>query len=128
MKIRIEFNGASMTATLYDNPSTRNFASMLPLDLTIDDYSTNEKIAYLPRKLTEEGSGPFDNEKPGDLGYVAHLRGYRDVSESSNIDIGASYASGHNAAGVVDEMIAKVMTLLITEGCPNKPAMAGSAG
>ncbi len=71
MKIRIEFNGASMTATLYDNPSARDFASRLPLDLTIDDYSTNEKIAYLPRKLTEEGSGPFDNERPGDLGYYA---------------------------------------------------------
>ena len=71
MKIRIEFNGAIMTATLYDNPSARDFASMLPLDLTIDDYSTNEKIAYLPRKLTEEGSGPFDQERPGDLAYYA---------------------------------------------------------
>jgi hypothetical protein len=71
MKIRIEFNEASMTATLYDNPSARDFASMLPLDLTIDDYSTNEKIAYLPRKLTEEGSGPFGNEGPGDLAYYA---------------------------------------------------------
>jgi hypothetical protein len=71
MKIRIEFNGASMTATLHDNPSARDFASMLPLELTIDDYSTNEKIAYLPRKLTEEGSGPFDNQRPGDLGYYA---------------------------------------------------------
>lgn len=71
MKIRIEFGGTSMTATLYDNPSARDFASMLPLDLTIDDYSTNEKIAYLPRKLTEEGSGPFENERPGDLAYYA---------------------------------------------------------
>jgi hypothetical protein len=71
MRIRIEFNGASMTATLYDNPSARDLASMLPLDLTIDDYSTNEKIAYLPRKLTEEGGGPFGNEAPGDLAYYA---------------------------------------------------------
>jgi hypothetical protein len=71
MKISIEFNGATMMATLYDNPSARDFASLLPLDLTIDDYSTNEKIAYLPRKLTEEGSGPLDNERPGDLGYYA---------------------------------------------------------
>jgi hypothetical protein len=71
MKIRIQFNGASMTATLHDNPSARDFASMLPLDLTIDDYSTNEKIAYLPRKLTEEGSGPFGKEAPGDLAYYA---------------------------------------------------------
>ena len=71
MKIHIEFDGRSMTATLYDNPSARDLASMLPLDLTIDDYSTNEKIAYLPRKLTEEGSGPFGNEAPGDLAYYA---------------------------------------------------------
>jgi hypothetical protein len=71
LQIRIEFNGASMTATLYDNPSARDFASMLPLDLMIEDYSTNEKIAYLPRKLTDDGSGPFDNERPGDLAYYA---------------------------------------------------------
>ena len=38
MEISIEFNGESMIATLYDNPAARNFASMLPLDLTIDDY------------------------------------------------------------------------------------------
>jgi hypothetical protein len=44
---------------------------MLPLDLTIDNYSTNEKIAYLPRKLSEESSGPFGNEAPGDLCYYA---------------------------------------------------------
>ncbi|MEO6380608.1 MAG: cyclophilin-like fold protein [Nitrobacter sp.] len=52
-------------------PSTRDFSSMLSLDFTIDNYSTNEKIARLPRKLTEEGSGPFDNERPGDLAYYA---------------------------------------------------------
>lgn len=71
MKIRMTFNGRTMTATLYDNPTARDFASMLPLDLTIDDYSTNEKISYLSGKLTEAGSGPFDNERPGDLCYFA---------------------------------------------------------
>jgi hypothetical protein len=71
MKIRIAFGGHDFTATLYDNPAARDFASMLPLDLTIKDYSTNEKIAYLPRKLTEERSGPFTNEAPGDLCYYA---------------------------------------------------------
>lgn len=71
MKIRIAFNGRDFTATLDDTPSARDLASMLPLDLTIDDYSTNEKIAYLPRKLTEDGSGPFTNEAAGDLCYYA---------------------------------------------------------
>ena len=71
MQIRIAFADHEFTATLYDNPSARDFASMLPLDLTIDDYAHNEKIAYLPRKLTQEGSGPFSNERPGDLCYYA---------------------------------------------------------
>ncbi|MDX8454642.1 cyclophilin-like fold protein [Mesorhizobium sp. VK9D] len=69
MKIKMTFGDHAMTATLYDNPSARDFFSMLPLHLTIDDYSSNEKIAYLPRKLTEEGSGPFSNEQPYDLCY-----------------------------------------------------------
>jgi hypothetical protein len=71
VKIRMTFNGMTMAATLYDNPSARDFASMLPLDLTIDNYANNEQIAYLPRKLTEDGSGAFSNEQPGDLCYFA---------------------------------------------------------
>lgn len=69
VKIKLTFGGNTMIATLYDNPSARDFASMLPLDLTITDFSSNEKIAYLPRKLTVEGNGPFDNERAYDLCY-----------------------------------------------------------
>lgn len=69
MRVRFTFNDLSMNAVLYDNPSARDFFSMLPLDLTISDFGGNEKIAYLPRKLTEEGSGPFGNEQPYDLCY-----------------------------------------------------------
>ena len=71
MKLQCAFAGQRFTATLYDNPSARDFASMLPLGLDIDDYATNDKIAYLPRKLTEDGSGPFSNEQPGDVCYYA---------------------------------------------------------
>jgi hypothetical protein len=71
MKIECAFGDHVFTASLYDNSSARDLASMLPLKLTIEDYSNNEKIAHLPRKLTEEGSGPFDNERPGDVGYFA---------------------------------------------------------
>lgn len=69
VRIRMSFGDYAMTATLYDNPSARDFASMLPLSLKIEDYGRNEKIVYLPRKLTEVGSGPFGNEQPGDLCY-----------------------------------------------------------
>jgi hypothetical protein len=71
MRIQCAFAGQAFTATLYDNPSARDFGSMLPLDLSIDNYASNEKIAYLPRKLTKDGSGPFSSEAPGDLCYYA---------------------------------------------------------
>jgi hypothetical protein len=45
MKIRMTSNNQSLTATLYDNPSARDFYSLLPLDLVIDNYANNEKIA-----------------------------------------------------------------------------------
>ncbi|RUM24410.1 MFS transporter [Rhizobium vallis] len=69
VRVRFAFADSEMTATLNDSPSARDFLTMLPLNLTIEDYSHNEKIVRLPRKLSEEGSGPFDNERPGDLCY-----------------------------------------------------------
>ena len=71
MKIRMTFSDLEVTGTLYDNPSARDFFAMLPLDLSIADYAQNEKIAYLPQKLTVAGSGPFGNEQPGDICYYA---------------------------------------------------------
>jgi hypothetical protein len=44
----------------------------------------------------------FTSSQPGDLNYLAHVRGYQDLSESTNIDLGFSYSHGHNAAGIVD--------------------------
>jgi hypothetical protein len=71
MRIRLTFNDQDLIVTLHDNPSARDFLSLLPLDLMIDDHGNNEKIAYLPRKLTEEGSRAFDDAAPGDFGYFA---------------------------------------------------------
>ncbi|MBA8822666.1 hypothetical protein FHW00_005040 [Ochrobactrum sp. P6BSIII] len=71
MRLRLTFADQDFTATLEDSPLARELFAMLPLDLTIEDYSTNEKIAYLSRKLTEEGSNRFSNEAVGDLCYYA---------------------------------------------------------
>jgi hypothetical protein len=46
----------------------------------------------------------FRSSKPGDLAYVGHLRGYFDITESTNLDFGGSYSHGHNAAGIVDDV------------------------
>jgi hypothetical protein len=42
----------------------------------------------------------FHSSKRGDLSYVGHLRAYEDITENTNVDFGASYSRGHNAAGV----------------------------
>jgi len=39
----------------------------------------------------------FSAYRRQDLGVVGHLRGYRDLSESTNLDLGASYARGNSA-------------------------------
>ena len=46
----------------------------------------------------------FHSSKPGDLSYVGRVRGYQDLSESTNVDLGASFAHGHNDSGVVDDL------------------------
>ena len=44
----------------------------------------------------------FQSSRRGDLTYLARLRAYQDLGEATNIDLGASLASGHNNAGVLD--------------------------
>jgi hypothetical protein len=51
-----------------------------------------------------DSSDLFKSSKRGDLAYVAHLRGYHDISESTNVDLGASYSYGHNAAGTIRDV------------------------
>jgi hypothetical protein len=41
----------------------------------------------------------FDAPERQDLTYVGRLRGYRDLSESANLDLGGSFAYGHNGMG-----------------------------
>jgi len=42
----------------------------------------------------------FTANRRQDVSVVGHLRLYRDLGESTNIDLGGSYARGHNNAGV----------------------------
>jgi hypothetical protein len=44
-------------------------------------------------------SGIFESHTRGDLSYVGRLRGYHDVSESTNVDVGTSLAWGRNELG-----------------------------
>lgn len=56
MKIRLRLENTTLTATLDDNATARDFVSLLPLELTLTDYSDNEKISDLPKKLSTQGA------------------------------------------------------------------------
>lgn len=71
MQIRLTVNGHSMTATLIDSPTTRDFLSLLPLTLELEDYAGTEKIAYLSRKLSEEDAPAGVDPSVGDITYYA---------------------------------------------------------
>lgn len=71
MRVACRFADQAFSIDLQDNPTARDLYGLLPLDLRIEDYSTNEKIAYLPRKLSEDGAAPFGNEAAGDFCYYA---------------------------------------------------------
>jgi len=43
-----------------------------------------------------DSSDVFQQSKRSDVSTVEHLRAYRDITESTNIDLGFSYARGHN--------------------------------
>jgi hypothetical protein len=71
MKIRMDVDGASIIATLDDNATSKDFASLLPLTLSLDDYNGTEKISDLPKKLTTRGAADGVEPAAGDIAYYA---------------------------------------------------------
>jgi hypothetical protein len=71
MKIRITIEGTPITATLTDNATLRDFASLLPLTLTLKDYASTEKISDLPKRLSTEGAPAGVDPSAGDIAYYA---------------------------------------------------------
>jgi hypothetical protein len=71
MKIRLMMDGKAIEATLLDNATARDFLSLLPLTLTLEDYVSTEKISYLPRKLSTAGAPAGVDPAPGDIAYYA---------------------------------------------------------
>ena len=46
-----------------------------------------------------DSSDVFKSNQRNDVSVVGHFRGYKDITENTNVDIGASYARGHNDIG-----------------------------
>ena len=71
MKIRIVVGDQFIPVTLDDSASARDFASLLPLSLTLEDHADTEKIAMLPRKLTTDGAPAGSTPAAADFSYYA---------------------------------------------------------
>jgi len=71
MRIRIAIGDQSIRATLDDSVTARDFAALLPLTLTLEDYGSTEKISMLPRKLTTEGAPDSTTPEAADFSYYA---------------------------------------------------------
>jgi len=71
MKIEIDIEGTTISATLDDTESAMDFAALLPLSLTLKDYASTEKVCDLPKALTAKGAPSGTSAKAGDLAYYA---------------------------------------------------------
>jgi hypothetical protein len=69
IRIRIDVGGTLLSATLDDTDVARDFAALLPLDLTLEDYASTEKISDLPRKLVTAGAPAGTAASAGDITY-----------------------------------------------------------
>lgn len=67
MKITFTIADSVLPATLDDSPAARDFASMLPLTLSLSDYHGIEKVADLGRKLDSSGMPASYAPKAGDI-------------------------------------------------------------
>jgi hypothetical protein len=68
MKINIRIGGKALTATLADNATARDFASILPVTVSMMDLFGREKYGDLPRALSENGP----RKKKYEVGEIAY--------------------------------------------------------
>lgn len=71
MKLKLTIGEKAATAILYDNPTSKDFASMLPLTLKLEDYNNTEKISTLSKKLSTQNAPAGFDPSVGDITYYA---------------------------------------------------------
>jgi hypothetical protein len=89
VKINIRIGNRSIPATLNDSNAAQDFASLLPLSLSLEDYASTEKISDLPRRLSTDGAPPGFDPSVGDITYYAPWGNlaifYKDFSYSDGL-------------------------------------------
>jgi hypothetical protein len=71
VKINIRIADRVIPATLNGSKAAQDFASLLPLSLTLEDYASTEKISDLPKRLSTDGAPPGFDPSVGDITYYS---------------------------------------------------------
>lgn len=68
LKIKVESKNAVVIYELHDSTAAQDLIAQLPLEIEVEDYSTNEKIFYPTKKLSVDGL-QLAQYRQGTLGY-----------------------------------------------------------
>ncbi|WP_286237908.1 cyclophilin-like fold protein [Neptuniibacter halophilus] len=71
MKIELVIGQQIIPGTLDNTPAASDFCALLPLTLRLKDYHQTEKIADLPKSLSQQGSARGYKPEAGDITYYA---------------------------------------------------------
>jgi hypothetical protein len=89
MELRLAVGETVLRARMLDNATSRDFASLLPLTLTLSDYAQTEKVSDLPRRLSTADAPEGADPEIGDIAYYAPWGNlaiyYRDFGYSSGL-------------------------------------------
>lgn len=101
-RIKLTFNNEEVIIKLYDNPTSRDFLTLLPLTTTLEDFAGAEKIGMLSKRLSTEDAPTGSDPSVRDFAYY---------SPWGNIAIyykDAGYANGVIKLGKIESGIEKL--------------------
>lgn len=70
-KIGMTISGEQFTASINNSAAGKDFLSLLPITLTLEDYHSTEKISELPKRLSTQDAAEGMKPEAGDITYFA---------------------------------------------------------
>lgn len=101
-RIKLTINNEQVIVKLYDNPTSRDFLTLLPLTTKLEDYAGSEKISMLSKRLSTENAPTGSDPSVGDFAYYSPwgniIMYYKD----------AGYANGVIKLGEIESGVEKL--------------------
>lgn len=99
MKLNLILDKTILSATMYDNESAKEFASLLPMTIKLTDFNRDHKSARLSKRLTTQETADGIEISAGDINYYTPFRNlsifYQDSARSfCQVSLGKIDAGG----------------------------------